>query len=66
MGIINFSRIPMPVFDTFRQVFIVTDGAESFFMDLDGEYDPSLPNTVQWSAPPTTVQIVRPFLVGLL
>ena len=65
-GNINFSRIPMPVFDAFQQVFIVTDGAESFYMDLDGEYDRNLQCNVQWSSIPTNVEIVRPFLVGLL
>ena len=63
---INFAKIPMPVFDTFQQVFIVTDGNESFYMDLDGEYDRNLPCTIQWSNIPTSVEIVRPFLVGLL
>ena len=43
---INFSKIPMPVFDAFQQVFIVTDGSESFYMDLDGEYDRNLPCTI--------------------
>ena len=56
----------MPVFDAFQRVFIVTDGSESFYMDLDGEHDRSMPNLIVWSAPPVSVQIVRPFLVGLL
>ena len=63
---INFQKIPMPVFDAFQQVFIVTDGTESFYMDLDGEYDLTMPKLIQWSAPPISVQIVRPHLVGLL
>lgn len=46
LSVINFNKIPMPIFDTFKQVFIVTDGAESFYMDLDGEYDQQLPNTI--------------------
>jgi len=66
VGKINFAKIPMPVFDSFQQVFIVTDGAESFYMDLDGEYDREMAYTIQWSAVPIAVQIVRPFLVGLL
>ena len=36
----------MPVFDAFQQVFIVTDGTESFYMDLDGEYDPDMPKLI--------------------
>lgn len=44
----------------------MTDGFESFYMDLDGEYDRNLANLIQWSAPPTNIQIVRPFIVGLL
>ena len=32
----------MPVFDEFREVFIVTEGKESFYMDLDGNYDQTL------------------------
>ena len=65
-GVINFSKIPMPVFDAFKQVFIVTDGTEAFYMDLDGEHDRSMANIFTWSAPPISVRIVRPFLVGLL
>ena len=63
---INFQKIPMPVFDSFAQVFIVTDGIESFYMDLDGEYDPAMPKLISWSSPPLSVSIVRPHLVGLL
>ena len=56
----------MPVFDAYKQVFIVTDGADAFYMDLDGEHDRSMANIFTWSAPPVSVKIVRPFLVGLL
>ena len=45
----------MPVFDAFQQVFIVTDGADSFCMDLDGEHDRSMANIFAWSAPPISV-----------
>ena len=50
----------MPVFDAFQQVFIVTDGAESFYMDLDGEYDRNLPCTIQWSAIPRQSKLCGP------
>ena len=39
---IDFSRLAMPVFDEFREVFIVTEGKESFYMDIEGNYDQSL------------------------
>ena len=63
---IDFSRIPMPVFDAFKQVFIATEGKESFYMDLEGNYDEKLGHQITWMAPPICVQIVRPFLVGFL
>lgn len=44
----------------------MTDGVESFYMDLDGEYDPTMAKLFTWSAPPISVTIVRPHLVGLL
>ena len=56
----------MPVFDNFRQVFIITEGRESFYMDLEGNYDAKLGHQIIWSAAPICVQIVRPFLVGFL
>lgn len=63
---IDFTRFPMPVFDETRQVFIITEGIESFYMDLEGNYDRSLGHQITWSAPPTNVTVVRPFLVGFL
>lgn len=56
----------MPVFDEFREVFIVTEGKESFYMDIEGNYDQSLGHQILWSAAPTSVKIVRPFLIGFL
>ena len=33
---------PFPVFDEFRQIFMVTEGAETYYVDLDGNYDSSI------------------------
>ena len=56
----------MPVLDETRLQFIVTEGVESFYMDLDGNYDRSLGHQITWSAPPTNITIVRPYFIGFL
>ena len=58
------SEMPLPVFDEFRQVFIVTDGAYSFYMDLEGNFAKT--QMFAWSGRPLTVELVRPFLIGFL
>ena len=56
---------PMPVFDENIQAFIVTKEDYSFYMDLKGVYDREF-NKIKWSDQVITVDVVRPYLVGLL
>ena len=56
----------MPVFDELRGIFIFTEGVESFYVDIDGNYDRNLGHQIVWSAPPIHVAIVRPYLIGFL
>mmetsp|Transcript_12186 Transcript_12186/g.18829 ORF Transcript_12186/g.18829 Transcript_12186/m.18829 type:complete len:129 (-) Transcript_12186:822-1208(-) len=40
-------RYPTPVYDPFLQAFVVTRGSDSFFLDLNGNFDPSF-RKIQW------------------
>lgn len=58
--------MPNPVFDEFRKVFILTRGNESFYVDIDGNYDRACGMQVEWSAPPSTIAIARPYLIAFM
>jgi len=69
LDVVEDHDIIKPVFDEFRQVFIITFQNESFLMDLDGEYDRNALGGARfkWQAGlPKSVQIVRPFIVGFM
>lgn len=55
-----------PVFDEFGQVFILTRGRESFYLDLEGNYDAICGGQIQWSMPPSMVAIARPYIVAFM
>lgn len=55
-----------PVFDEFRKVFILTRGTESFYMDMEGNYDTSCGMQIEWSSAPSLVTIARPYLIAFM
>jgi hypothetical protein len=57
---------PTPVFDSFKKVFIVTEERISFYVDIEGNFDKDFEMQVEWSSPPSTVVIVRPYLVAFM
>jgi hypothetical protein len=54
------------VFDEFRKVFILTRGNESFYVDVDGNYDRACGMQIEWTSPPSTLTIARPYLVAFM
>ena len=36
---LTINQKPLPVFDTFSKVFIVTQDKESYYVDIDGNFD---------------------------
>jgi hypothetical protein len=52
-----------PCYDEYRKVFILTRGKQSFYMDLNGNFDRSI-GTIEWETPPSAIAIARPYLVA--
>ncbi len=62
----DLSEVPNPVFDEFRKVFILTRGNESFYVDVDGNYDRACGLQIEWSSPPSSLVIARPYLIAFI
>ena len=55
-----------PVFDESWKVFILTAGTDSFYLDIEGNYDRTCGMQIEWSSPPTAVTIARPYLIAFM
>jgi hypothetical protein len=57
---------PLPILDDIRQVFILTLGRSSFFVDLEGQMDKKIPGNILWSGPPNIMMLATPFILAYI